>query len=104
MSAHSGRTSAEGGPTALFGPQRPGIGVIRSFRIQFRSGRLVSRTIGARLGNSHLTRGTGRVPRTEPTMINLKVSSSAAVMALVLAMAAPGTSFAQAVGRGAARG
>ena len=37
-------------------------------------------------------------------MINLKVSSSAAVMALVLAMAAPGTSFAQAVGRGAARG
>ena len=34
-------------------------------------------------------------------MISLRVSSTAAVMALVLAMAAPGTSFAEAAGRGA---
>jgi BA14K-like protein len=37
-------------------------------------------------------------------MISLRVSSTAAVMALVLAMAAPGTSFAQGIGRGAPHG
>jgi hypothetical protein len=37
-------------------------------------------------------------------MISLRVSSTAAVVALVLAMAAPGTSFAQAIGRGAPHG
>jgi hypothetical protein len=40
----------------------------------------------------------------EPTMISLRVSSTAAAMALVLAMAAPSTSFAQAIGRGAPAG
>jgi hypothetical protein len=40
----------------------------------------------------------------EPTMISLRVSSTAVAMALVLAMAAPSTSFAQAIGRGAPAG
>jgi len=37
-------------------------------------------------------------------MISLRVSSTAAAMALVLAMGAPSTGFAQAIGRGAAHG
>ena len=50
---------------------------------------------GARLGNVAPSRGLGWVPGMEFMMINLKILSAAAVMALVLPMAAPVASFAQ---------
>src|ERR1035437_1292358 len=53
------------------------------------------RTIGARLGNVRPSNGLVCVPLMEPSMISLKVLSTAAAMALVLPMAAPTASFAQ---------
>src|SRR5882762_8482943 len=53
------------------------------------------RTIGARLGNVRSAKGLGCVPQMEPTMISLKVLSTAAALALVLPMAASTPSFAQ---------
>src|ERR1700675_156008 len=72
-----------------------GIGAIRSFRVQFRPDRLLLRTNGARLGNVRPSKGLGWVPQMEPTMISLKVLSSAAIMALVVPIVAPSVSFAQ---------
>jgi hypothetical protein len=75
--------------------ERRGTGAIRSFRVQLRSDSLIPRTIGARLGNVRPLRRLGCVPQMEPTMITLRVLSTAAVMALLLPMMAPTASFAQ---------
>src|SRR5947199_3425212 len=55
------------------------------------------RTIGARLGNLHPSKGLGCVPQMEPlSMINLKVLSTAAIVALALPLVTPEPSYAQA--------
>ena len=51
--------------------------------------------MSARLGNCPPVKGLGRVPQMEPKMSKLRVLSTAAVMALVAALAAPTASFAQ---------
>jgi BA14K-like protein len=64
------------------------------FRVQFESNNFV-RAIAARLGNVRaLGRLQGLLPM-EPTMISLKVMSTAAAIALVLPIVAPSASFAQ---------
>src|SRR5216683_1206469 len=75
-----------------------GIGAIRSFHVQFHSGSLIARTIGARLGNVCALRRLDSVPQMEPTMISVKVLSIAAAMALLLPMVAPTASSAQTPG------
>jgi len=81
------------GPT--FGGICRGIGTIRSFRVQLRSGRLRLHRWGARLGNRPPAEELGCVPYKEPTMISLRVLSAAAALALVLPLAVPSASFAQ---------
>ena len=54
------------------------------------------RTISARLGNAHPLKRLDAIPQMELKMINLKVLSTVATMALVLPMAASTASFAQA--------
>jgi hypothetical protein len=71
------------------------IGAVCSFRIQFLSARLELHTRSAcGLGNVRLLRGLG-ISQMEPTMISLKVLSTAAAIALALPLIAPGESFAQ---------
>src|SRR5258708_23569472 len=76
------------------------LGAIRSCRLQFQL--TVCRTqCGCELGNVHPPGGLDTGPREmEPTMISLKVLSSAAAMALVLSLA-PSASFAQNPGKAA---
>jgi hypothetical protein len=90
---HALRTSC----TRDFVTECRGIGVIRSCRVQLRSGTLKRRTIGARLGNLHPSEGLGCVPQMEPrSMINLKVLSTAAIVALALPLVTPEPTYAQA--------
>jgi hypothetical protein len=70
---------------------------IRSFRVQFRFDSLphAAHNLCAR-GNVCLSKQLGCIPPMEPTMISLRVLSTVAAIALVLPMAAPTASFAQA--------
>src|SRR6266481_2240740 len=56
------------------------------------------------LGNVHPPHGLRSVPQMEPMMINLKVLSTVAAVALVLPMVVPSESFAQNLGSKAAGG
>src|ERR1700742_1029460 len=58
------------------------------------------RTFGARLGNLPSPKGLAGVPPKEPTMISLKVLSTAAIMALVFPIMVPSASFADPPHRG----
>jgi hypothetical protein len=76
--------------------------ILRTARIgQSRSH--AAHNLGAR-GNVYLSKQLGCIPLMEPTMISLKVLSTVAALALVLPMAAPTASFAQAPPGGPAAG
>src|ERR1700744_2460700 len=62
------------------------------------------RTFGARLGNLPSSKGLAGVPPKEPTMISLKVLSTAAVLALVFQIMMPSASFADPPHKGAPGG
>jgi hypothetical protein len=87
-----------------------GNSAICSFRVQLRPVTLLPRTIGARLGNVCPPKGLGRIPHRKPTgfgadMISLKVLGTTAILALVLPVVTPDTSFAQVLpGAAGARG
>ncbi len=72
-----------------------GIDAIHSFRIQFQPDSLAPSTVGVRLGNVAPLSGLGGSREWSSRMINLRILSTAAVMALVLPMTAPTVSFAQ---------
>src|SRR6185436_4418336 len=94
---------------ALHGPIAPahgrGIGAIRSFRVQFGPDRLSLAAINTRARERPpAERVRTYIPQMEPIMINLKVLSTAAAIALALPMVASSISAVQAQGRGDAPG
>jgi hypothetical protein len=82
-----------------------GTNAICSSRIQFLSDSLTVRTIRARARERPRPEGVrAHIPQMEPMMINLKVLSTVAAMALVLPMIAPTPSAAQVKAQGAPLG